>query len=127
MTALLGIDVGTTNVKTCVYTEQGALLQDRVFPTPTTTDAYGRFHFSNLAPGAYDLQVMSGTSVVAHYQVHVNADQTLTVYGWAFSIGWHWEHEWGPHWNDMPQGAHWGSGGRDVSEPHDHAGWAAAA
>jgi sugar (pentulose or hexulose) kinase len=41
MTALLGIDIGTTNIKTCVYNVHGELLQDRVFPTPTTSDAYG--------------------------------------------------------------------------------------
>jgi xylulokinase len=44
MTALLGIDVGTTNIKTCAYDAGGKLLQDRVFPTPTVSDRYGRVY-----------------------------------------------------------------------------------
>ncbi len=86
------------------------VLQNDVVLATTTTDAYGRFRFSNIAAGAYDLQVMSGTNVVAQYQAQVNADQTLTMYGRFMAGTWHWEHEWGPHWDDMPYGLHWGAG-----------------
>lgn len=103
-------DAGSTP---SVYPVNGVTAQisqnDRVLAA-TTTDAYGRFRFSHLTPGAYDLQVMSGTNAVAYYQAHINADQTLTMYGRVMAGNWHWEHEWGPHWDEMPYGPHWGAG-----------------
>jgi hypothetical protein len=76
----------------------------------TATDAYGRFQFSNLTSDDYEVRVVSHANTIARHQIHLNTDQTLTVYGWGMSGSWHWEHAWGSHWDGMPQGAHWGSG-----------------
>lgn len=84
------------------------LVQNGTIVTTTTTDEYGRFHFFNLAAGEYDVRVVANDGSLAHYHVSVNADQMMTVYGRVVSGNWEWEHELGPHWDDMPHGAHWG-------------------
>lgn len=86
------------------------LIQNGTVITTTSTDEYGRFQFTSRVPGEYDVRVSSDSEAIAHYHISVNPDQTTTVYGRALSGDWHWEHEAGPHWNDMPEGHHWGAG-----------------
>ncbi len=96
-----------------VYPVSGAtveLLKDGVMIATTTTDEYGRFQFTGLAAGNYEVRTTANDGSVAHYQVFVDADQTITVYGRVMSGECYWGQENGPHWNDMPNGPHWGNG-----------------
>jgi hypothetical protein len=96
-----------------VYPINGAtveLLRDGTVVATTMTDEYGRFRFTNLDPGDYEVRVVSNGEAVAHYHVSVNADQTITLYGRVMSGDCQWSQEPGPHWDDMPHGAHWGNG-----------------
>ena len=96
-----------------VYPVSGAtveLLQNGTVIATSITDEYGRFQFTNLAPGDYEVRTVAQDGSVARYHVTVSADQTLTVYGRVMSGDCLWSQELGPHWDDMPQGRHWGSG-----------------
>lgn len=98
-----------------VYPVSGAtveLLRNGSVIATTTTDEYGRFQFSGLAAGVYDVRVVSGGEAVAHYHAVVAADQSLTIYGRVIDGEYLWDGEYGPgpHWDDMPQGPHWGEG-----------------
>lgn len=86
------------------------LLQSGTVIATTTTDEYGRFQFTDLASGDYEVRVVSGDDAVAYYHVYVNADQTITVYGRVMPEDWMWYEEPGPHWDEMPYGSHWGGG-----------------
>jgi xylulokinase len=44
MTALLGIDVGTTNIKVRIYSIRGEILGEKIFPTPLDADRHGGFY-----------------------------------------------------------------------------------
>lgn len=110
-----------------VYPISGAtveLLKDGVVVATTTTDEYGRFRFSNLEPGEYDVRVVSADGWTARYHVTVNADQTLTVYGRVMSGDCQWSEEPGPHWDEMARGGHWGNGfcGASPGEGYWHNG-----
>jgi hypothetical protein len=83
------------------------LLQNGTVIATTVTDEYGRFQFTNLAPGEYDVRVNAGEEASARYHVIVNADQSVSVYGRAVSGAWHWDHEPGEHWEEMQAGRHW--------------------
>ncbi len=101
-----------------VYPVSGAtveLLRDGVVIATTTTDEYGRFQFTGLAAGNYEVRTTAGDGSVAHYQVFVDANQTVTVYGRAVSGDCYWDQEYGLHWEDMPYGRHWGNGFQGVS------------
>ncbi len=113
-----------------VYPVSGAtveLLQDGVVIATTTTDEYGRFQFTGLAEGNYEVRTTANDGSVAHYQVFVNADQTITVYGRVMVGECYWGQENGPHWDDMPNGPHWGAGFHGTSPGtgywHDGQGW----
>lgn len=96
-----------------VYPINGAtveLLRDGAVVATTTTDEYGRFRFTNLDPGDYEVRVVSNGEAVAHYHVLVNVDQTITLYGRVMSGDCQWSQESGPHWDEMSRGAHWGNG-----------------
>ncbi len=41
MACLLGIDIGTTNTKIIIFTENGDIVEERAFPTPFISDEYG--------------------------------------------------------------------------------------
>lgn len=41
MIHLLGIDIGTTNTKIIIFTENGEIVEERAFPTPFISDEYG--------------------------------------------------------------------------------------
>jgi len=119
-------DVGDPSV----YPVSGAtveLLQDGVVIATTTTDEYGRFQFTGLAEGNYEVRSTAGDGSVANYQVFVNADQTITVYGRVMSGECYWGQENGPHWNNMPNGPYWGQGFQGASPGtgywHDGQGW----
>jgi len=101
-----------------VYPVNGAtveLLNDGVVIASTTTDEYGRFQFTGLEPGNYEVRTTANDGSVAHYQVYVDDNQTVTVYGRAVSGTCYWEQEYGPHWDDMPAGPHWGNGFQGAS------------
>lgn len=110
-TALLTRDVG--NLPAPVYPVSGAtveLLQDGVVIATTTTDEYGRFRFTNMEPGDYEVRTIANDGSVARYHVFVDGSQTVTVYGRVVSGECYWDHEYGPHWDEMPYGRHWGEG-----------------
>ena len=77
------------------------LLQNGTVIATTVTDEYGRFQFTNLAPGEYEVRVNAGNEASARYHIIVNADQSVSVYGRALSGAWHWDHEPGEHWEAM--------------------------
>jgi hypothetical protein len=91
------------------------LLQNGTVLATTTTDEYGRFQFSDLGSGEYDVRVVSDDGAGAHYHVSVAAKQTMSVYGRALSGGCLWAQEDGPHWEDMPYGPRWGEGFQGAS------------
>ncbi len=103
------------------------LIQNGIVIATTTTDEYGRFRFTDLAPGDYEIRAVSDDGSVAHYHVSVNADQTITVYGRVVSGDCLWDQELGPHWDEMPGGHHWGDGFCGASPGpgywHDGYGW----
>ena len=41
MAHLLGIDIGTTNTKIIIFSENGDIIEERAFPTPFISDEYG--------------------------------------------------------------------------------------
>ena len=41
MAHLLGIDIGTTNTKIIIFTENGEIVEERTFPTPFISDEFG--------------------------------------------------------------------------------------
>ena len=86
------------------------LIQDGAVIATATTDEYGRFQFSDLAAGEYDVRVVSDDEAVVHYHVVVAADQSLTVYGRIVDGDCLWDGEYGSNWSEMTQGAHWGNG-----------------
>jgi hypothetical protein len=96
-----------------VYPISGAtveLIQNGIVIATTTTDEYGRFRFTDLAPGDYEIRAVSDDGSVAHYHISVNADQTITVYGRVVLGDCLWDQEPGPHWDEMSGGHHWGNG-----------------
>ena len=96
-----------------VYPVSGAtveLLQNGTVIATATTDEYGRFRFINLAPGDYQVRVVVDDGSVAHYNVYVSPDQTITVYGRVISGDCLWDQQLGPHWENMCQGEYWGNG-----------------
>jgi hypothetical protein len=118
-----GVDVAArslraSNASGTVYPVSGAtvqLIQDGNVVATATTDAYGRFQFTDLAVGEYDVRMLSGGEAVAHYHAVVTADQTLTVYGRVVDGDCLWDGEYGSNWNGMTQGAHWGNGFQGAS------------
>jgi hypothetical protein len=86
------------------------LLQDGIVIATTTTDEYGRFRFTGLEPGNYEVRTPAIDGSAAHYHVFVDANQTITVYGRVMSGDCLWSHENGPHWQYMSQGRHWSEG-----------------
>jgi hypothetical protein len=109
--ALLTRDVASSIAP--VYPVSGAtveLLQDGVVIATTTTDEYGRFRFTGLEVGNYEVRTTANDGSVARYHVFVDTDQTVTVYGRVVSGECDWNHEYGPHWDEMPYGRHWGDG-----------------
>lgn len=101
-----------------VYPISGAtveLLQNGNVIATTTTDEYGRFQFSDLEPGEYNVRVVSDDGAVAHDRVSVSANQTMTVYGRVLPGECLWDQEYGPHWEDMPHGPYWGEEFRGAS------------
>lgn len=101
-----------------VYPIYGAtveLLKDGTVVATMTTDEYGRFQFSGLAAGDYDVRVVSDGEAIAHYHIYVHPDQTITAYGRVVAGDCQWDQENGPHWDDMPHGPHWGEGFQGAS------------
>jgi hypothetical protein len=83
------------------------LLHNGTVIATTTTDAYGRFQFTNLAPGDYEVSVNAGDAASARYHMIVNADQRVSVYGRVLAGTWQWNHEPGEYWEEMRTGAYW--------------------
>jgi len=101
-----------------VYPVSGAtveLLQDGVVIATATTDEYGRFQFTGLEAGSYEVRTTAGDGSVAHYHVDVDANQIVTIYGRAVSGTCYWDREYGPYWDEMPSGSHWSNGFQGAS------------
>lgn len=116
---LLPAQNAVNNPQGDVYPVSGAtveLLRDGTVIATTTTDEYGRFYFSGLEPGNYEVRVVSNDGSEAHYHIYVEADQTVTVYGRVVPEGYcYWDEQPGSNWDDMPNGPHWGGGYCGVS------------
>ena len=118
-----GVDVTTRSLRAAnasgtVYPVSGAtveLIQNGAVLATTTTDEYGRFQFTDLATGEYDVRMLSDGEAVAHYHAVVAADQTLTVYGRVVDGDCLWDGEYCSNWSEMTQGTHWGNGFQGAS------------
>ncbi len=101
-----------------VYPVSGAvveLIQGGELIATAITDEYGRFRFLALPAGEYEVRVVADDGSEAHYHAVVNADQTVAVYGRVVSGECLWDEEYGPRWEEMPAGQHWGNGFQGAS------------